>query len=235
MSGIAAATVAAPSALSGGADVIAVGVLLAEFGMFRQALLRDQVRLYAAQSALISALAVVVAATRHLPDLYALAALSFALKTVIVPVVLRRMLRGIGAGGSPRWSDIAGSHALSVASAVLIAIAVAAFGFFTVAALGLTSPVLPVTALSISVAVILVAFVLMIVRRDVISQTIGFLSLENGVSLTALVVAAGLPLILAIALLFDLLVAVVVFGLLIRVHHGRAESMSTADLTSLRG
>jgi hydrogenase-4 component E len=236
MSGVVAATVAAPSALAGGANVIAVGVLLAEFGMFRQALLRDQVRLYAAQSALISALAIVVAATRHLPDLYALAALSFALKTVIVPVVLRRMLRGIGAiGGDPRWGDIADSHALSVASAVLIAIAFAAFGFFTVAALGLTSPVLPATALSISVAVILVAFVLMIVRRDVISQAIGFLSLENGVSLTALVVAAGLPLILEIAFLFDLLVAVVVFGLLIRVHHGRADSLSTADLTNLRG
>jgi hypothetical protein len=28
---------------------------------------------------------------------------------------------------------------------------------------------------------------------------------------------------------------VVVFGLLIRVHHGRSESMSTADLTRLRG
>jgi hydrogenase-4 component E len=76
---------------------------------------------------------------------------------------------------------------------------------------------------------------LMIVRRDVISQAIGFLSLENGVSLTALVVAAGMPLILEVAFLFDLLVVAVVFGLLIRVHHGRAESMSTADLTSLRG
>ncbi len=236
MTAIIATAVAAPSALSGGANVIAVGVLLAEFGMFRQALLRDQVRLYAAQSALLSALAIVVAATRHLPELYALAGLSFALKVVIVPLVLRRLLRGIGAnGGDPRWGDIAGSHALSVASAVLVAIGMAAFGFFTVAALGLRSPVLPDTALSISVAVILVAFVLMIVRRDVVSQAIGFLSLENGVALTALVVAAGLPLILEIAFLFDLLVAVVVFGLLIRVHHGRAESMSTADLTSLRG
>ena len=60
-------------------------------------------------------------------------------------------------------------------------------------------------------------------------------SLENGVSLAALVVAASLPLILEVALLFDLLLAVVVFGLLIRLHHGRAESLSTADLTSLRG
>jgi hydrogenase-4 component E len=201
--------------------------------MFRQALLRDQVRLYVAQSALLCALAVVVAASRHLPDLYALAALSFALKVVIVPVVLRRLLRGIGR--DPRWSDIASSHTLGVASAVLVAIAVAAFGFFTAAALGIRSPVLPATAFSVSMAVILVAFVLMIVRRDVISQAIGFLSLENGVSLTALVVAAGLPLILELAFLFDLLVVVVVFGLLIRVHHGRSESMSTADLTRLRG
>src|SRR5580698_4059018 len=236
MSGITAATVAAPSALSGGASVIAVGVLLAEFGMFRQALLRDQIRLYGAQSALISVLAVVAAATRHLPDLYALAALSFALKAVIVPLVLGRILRRIDAGtDDPRWSDIAGSGTVSLATTVLVAIAVAAFGFFAVSALGIHSPVLPATALSISAGVILVAFVLMIMRRDVISQGIGFLSLENGISLSALVVAAGLPLILEVAFLFDLLVVVVVFGLLIRVHHGKAESMSTTGLTSLRG
>ena len=221
---------------SGSANVIAVGVLLLEFGMFRQALLRDQVRLYAAQSALISVLAVVVAAARHLPDLYVLAALSFALKVVIVPVVLRRLLRGLGARGEgPGWTDIAGSGSLGLASTVLLAIAVAAFGVFSMAALGLHSPVLPGTALALSIAVVLVAFVLMIMRRDVASQAIGFFSLENGVSLTSLVVAAGLPLILEIAFLFDLLVAALVFGLLIRVHHGRAESLSTAELTRLRG
>jgi hydrogenase-4 component E len=241
------AAVAAPGVFSGSANVIAVGVLLAEFGMFRQALLRDQVRLYAAQSALISILAVVVAAARHLPDLYVLAALSAGLKVVIVPVVLRRLLRGVGQGTGGEgtgvgegtsvagWTDIAGSGALSLATTVLLAIAVAAFGFFSVAALGIHSPVLPVTALAISIAVALVAFVLMIMRRDVASQAIGFLSLENGISLAALVVAAALPLILEVAFLFDLLVAVIVFGLLIRVHHGRAESLSTAELTRLRG
>ena len=81
----------------------------------------------------------------------------------------------------------------------------------------------------------LVAFGLMIVRRDVASQAIGFFSLENAISLAALVVAAGLPLILETAFLFDLLVAVVVFAMLIRTHHSRAESLSTADLTRLRG
>ncbi len=231
-----AATVAPPGVLPGSADVIAIGVLLLEFGMFRQALLRDQVRLYAAQSALISALAVVVAAARHLPDLYVLAGLSFALKVVLVPLLLRRLLRGLGGGGEgPGWTDIAGSGSLSLASTVLLAIGVAAFGVFSVAALGLRSPVLPGTALAISVAVVLVSFVLMIMRRDVASQAIGFFSLENGVSLTSLVVAAGLPLILEVVFLFDLLVAALVFGLLIRVHHGRVDSLSTAELTSLRG
>jgi hydrogenase-4 component E len=228
--------VAAPSVFSGGANVIAVGVLLAEFSMFRQALLRDQVRLYAAQSALISVLAVIVAAARHLPELYVLAGLSGVLKVVIVPVVLRRLLRGTGRdSGEQGWTDIAGSGSLSLASTVLLAIGVAAFGFFSVAALGIRSPVLPMTALAISVSVALVAFVLMIMRRDVASQAIGFFSLENGISLTALVVAAGLPFILEVAFLFDLLVVVVVFGLLIRVHHGRADSLSTAELTRLRG
>ena len=227
---------AVPSVFGGGANVVAALVLLLEFGMFRQALLRDQVRLYAAQSALISVLAVVVAAARHLPDLYVLAALSFALKVVIVPVVLRRLLRGLGARGEgPGWTDIAGSGSLSLANTVLLAIVVAAFGVFSIGALGLHSPVLPGTALALSVAVVLVSFVLMITRRDVASQAIGFFSLENGVSLTSLVVASGLPLILEIIFLFDLLVAALVFGLLIRVHHGRADSLSTAELTRLRG
>jgi len=218
----------APSVFGGSANVVAVLVLLLEFGMFRQALLRDQIRLYAAQSAAISVLAVIIAAARDVPQLYVLAALSAALKVVIVPVLMRRLLRGAD-------GEIAGSGALGLASTVLLAIAVGAFGFFAVGTLGIAGVTLPRTALGLAMAVVLVAFVLMIVRRDVVSQAIGFFSLENGVSLAALVIAARMPLILAVAFLFDLLVAVIVFGVLIRVHHGRAESLSTAGLTRLRG
>ena len=221
-------TTGAPSVFAGGANVIAVLVLLVQFGMFRQALRRDQIRLYAAQSALISILAVVVAAARGLPELYVLAGLSAALKVVAVPLVIRRQLRGSEA-------EIAGSAAFGMASTVLVAIVVGAFGFFAVGALNIRSPVLPTTALALSMAVILVSFLLMVVRRDVLSQAIGFFSLENGISLASLVVAAGMPLILEVAFLFDLLVAVVVFGLIMRVHHRRAESLSTSELTRLRG
>jgi hydrogenase-4 component E len=216
----------------GAADVIAALMLLLEFGMLRQALVRDQVRLYAAQSALISVLAIVIAADRNLPDLYALAALSGTLKVVVVPLVLRRLLGSPDADETP---GVAGSYTLSPASAVLAAIGLAAFGFFSFGSLGISSPEAPATALAIAGAMVFVAFGLMIVRRDVASQAIGFFSLENAISLASLVVAAGLPLLLETAFLFDLLLAVVVFAMLIRAHHARSESLSTADLTKLRG
>ena len=221
-----------PGVYAGVADVIAALMLLLEFGMLRPALVRDQVRLYAAQSAMISVLAVVIAAERNLPDLYALAALSGALKVVAVPRVLHRLL---GAPAVEETRGVAGSSTLNPASAVLASIVLAAFGFFCFGSLGIHSAEVPVLALSLAGAMVFVAFVLMIVRRDVASQAIGFFSLENAVSLAALVLAAELPLLLETAFLFDLLLAVVVFGMLIRAHHSRAESLSTADLTRLRG
>jgi hydrogenase-4 component E len=217
-----------PGVFAGGANTIAVLVLLTEFAMLRAALLRAQLRLYAAQSLMLSVLAIITAATRGLPELYVLAGLSFLLKVVIVPTVVMRLLRDTSA-------EIAGSGALGVASEVLLAILVAAFGFFAVGSLNISSNVLPNTALAISVAVVLVAFVLIIARRDLVSQAVGFFSLENGVSLASLVVAAGMPLILEVAFLFDLLVAVVIFGVLARVTHGRSGSFLTTELTALRG
>jgi hydrogenase-4 component E len=222
----------APGVYTGAADVIAALMLLLEFGMLRQALVRDQVRLYAVQSALISVLAVVIAADRGLPDLYALAGLSAALKVVAVPLVLRRLL---GAPADEETPGVAGSYTLSPASAVLACIGLAAFGFFCFGNLGIHSAEAPALALAVAAAMMFVAFGLMIVRRDVASQAIGFFSLENAISLAALVVASGLPLLLETAFLFDLLLAVVVFAMLIRAHHARAESLSTADLTRLRG
>jgi hydrogenase-4 component E len=227
--------VQAPGVYEGAANVIAAGMLLLEFGMLRQALARDQIRLYMAQSALISVLAIVIAADRNLPDLYALAALSAALKVVAVPLVLRRLLRRVGLDDEEEIAGVAGSHTLSPATAVLAGIVLAAFGFFCFGALGIHGPAAPALALALAAAMVLVSFGLMIVRRDVASQAVGFFSLENAISLAALVVASGLPFILETGFLFDLLVAVVVFGMLIRGHHSRSESLSTADLTKLQG
>jgi hydrogenase-4 component E len=150
------------------------------------------------------------------------------LKVVVVPRIVLRLL-------SRAEVSLAGSSAFGVATMTMIAIAVSIFAFFSIGALHLQSTALPSAALAISVAVVLVAFVLIILRSDVVSQAIGFFSLENGVSVASLVVASGLPLIVDVAFLFDLLVAVVVFGVLMRVHHGRTKTLSTDSLDRLKG
>ena len=210
---------AAPSSYAGLTTTLAVLMLVIEFGMLQATLL---------QSVVMSMLAVVVAAARGVPELYGLAAFSVLLKVIVVPLVMLRLLRQAN-------PEIATSRALGVASMVLLAVGVGAFGFLASSRFGLASPLLPATTLAVAVAIVLVSFVLMIVRRDVVSQAIGFFALENGVSLASLVVAAGLPLILEVGFLFDLLVAVVVFAVLIRMHHEQAESLSTETLTELRG
>jgi hydrogenase-4 component E len=217
-----------PATFNGTAEAITILVLLSEFAMLRAPLLRSQVRLYAFQSLAVAALAVDVAATHHLPELYALAAISFILKVILVPGTVLRLL-----GNSDL--DLAGSHRLGVATMVLLSIGVSIFGFFVVGSLNISSGSLPTPALGVAAAVVLVAFLLVILRTDVVSQAVGFFSLENGVSVATLVVAAGLPLIVEVAILFDLLVAVVVFGVLMRVHHRRTSTLSTTVLDRLRG
>jgi len=223
-----AAIGASPSTLTDAAEVVALLVLLSEFAMLRSSLSRSQVRLYAFQSLCVAVLAGFVAATRHIGALYALMGLSFVLKVIIVPAIIFRLLRDVRV-------DVTAGHRLGVASMVMLAIALSVFGIVVVGRLPIHSRSLPILALAIATAVILVAFLLVIVRNDVVSQAVGFFSLENGVSVASLVLAAGLPLIVEVAFLFDLLVAVVVFGVLMRVHHGRARTLSTRGLERLRG
>ena len=217
-----------PSTYAGVTAGMAILVLLSEFAMLRAPLLRSQVRLYAFQSLVVSGLAAFVAASKHINELFVLAGLSLVLKVILVPGLVLRLLRDGDA-------DLAGSTVVGTASAILIAIGLAAFGFFAIGSLHVSSVSLPTSALAIACAVVLVAFVLIILRTDVVSQAIGFFSLENGVSVASLVVASGLPLIVDVAFLFDLLVAVVVFGVIMRVHHMRNETLSTTELDRLRG
>ena len=115
-----------------------------------------------------------------------LAALSVALKVVIVPLVLRRLLRGTGPAARTGRADIAGSGALGLASTVLIGDRGRRVRLLRRRrAAASTAAVLPATALSVSVSVVLVAFVLMIVPPGCGVQAIGLFSLENGVSLAA--------------------------------------------------
>ena len=149
-------------------------------------------------------------APRTVPACTRSAAVTIAFKALAVPLFIGIVIRTLEV-------RVRVPSVIGFPSAVLVGIALASFSFLALARLPLQSTSkLPLSALAVSVAVVLVSFVLMIVRPFAPSQLIGFLMLENGVSLASLVLAPSLPLILALLLLFDVLVGVLVFVLLVQ-------------------
>lgn len=213
----------------GTATVIAVGVLLLEFGMLRSQDVWELLKLYGLGSLLIGVLAFAAAVTGHDSGLYVLGAITIGFKAFVVPLGVGMLLRYLEVPERVPSS-------MGVPSAVLCGIALSGFAFFTLSRLQLPEPgTLPLAALAIAVAAILVAFLLMIVRPYAPSQLLGFLTVENGATLASLVVAPGLPLILAVLLLFDVLIGVVVFVVLVQYLAVERSTVSTHMLDRLRG
>jgi formate hydrogenlyase subunit 4/hydrogenase-4 membrane subunit HyfE len=199
------------SVFGGFAIVVSVLVLLAEFTMLRSQNTWEQLRLYALSSLAVAGLAVATAAAgRGSSSLYVLAAATIALKAVLFPVGIRFVLRNLEA-------DPQVPTTLGVPTSILLASILSGFSFIALRGVHISSESsLPLTALPVAVAGILVAFLLMIVRPHAPSQLLGFLVLENAVSVATLVIAPGLPIVLALLLLFDVLIGVLVFVVLVQ-------------------
>jgi formate hydrogenlyase subunit 4/hydrogenase-4 membrane subunit HyfE len=212
------------------ATVTAVIVLLLEFGMLRSQEVWEQLRLYALGSAVVAALAIATAASGHGGrELFVLAAVTIALKALLFPLGIRYVLGNLEA--DPRVPSVIGAP-----SAVLVAIVLSGVAFVVLRGIHLGGePALPLSALPVALAGMLVAFELMVVRPYAPSQVLGFLVLENAVSVASLVIAPGLPIILALLLLFDVLVGVLVFVVLVQYLAVERTAVRTDVLDRLTG
>jgi hydrogenase-4 component E len=83
--------------------------------------------------------------------------------------------------------------------------------------------------LAFALSVILLGLLVMVTRRNAVSQVIGFMSLENGLVLAA-TGAKGMPLVVEISVAFSILIAFIVIGIfLFRIR----ERFDTVDVTAL--
>jgi formate hydrogenlyase subunit 4/hydrogenase-4 membrane subunit HyfE len=212
------------------ATITAVGVLLLEFGMLRSQDVWEQLRLYALGSVVVAALAFATAASRQGDSsLYVLGAVTIALKALMFPLGIRYVLRRLDV--EPRVPSVIGAP-----SAMLLAIVACGFTFIVLRPVHIgAEAALPLSALPIAVGGVLVAFVLMVLRPYAPSQLLGFLVLENSVSVASLVIAPGLPIILALLLLFDVLIGVLVFVILVQYLAVERTAVRTDVLNRLTG
>jgi hydrogenase-4 component E len=92
-----------------------------------------------------------------------------------------------------------------------------------------------VLALTVMLSMKLIGFLMLAVRHEAISQVLGLLILENGIFLGSQILVPGMPMLIELVLLFDLLVIVVSFGVLVRYLVEHVGSTSSRELTQLVG
>jgi hydrogenase-4 component E len=175
------------------------------------------------QSVTLGLVGVVVARLGHAPELFAVAGLIFAIKGFFVPWLLRRLAARFRSGSEPR-------PLINTEASLLIS------GGLAVAAYEVSRPLVAVVslptrgALPLALAVILVSLFIVVSRRLAITQIVGFLMLENGIALLALVGAYGIPLIVELGVFLDLLLGVLVMQVLVyRIH----ETFAAVDMDQL--
>ncbi len=182
------------------------------------------IRSLAVQGAAVAAVAALLGWHQRHPEALAAAAVVFALKAVVIPRVLTRLVR--------RSLEHRESEPL-----VNIPTSLLAGALLTLVAYAASRPVValapgPATgAVPVGLAVVLLGFLLLVSRRRAVTQVVGFLMLENGIALVAFLTTAGLPLIVELGAALDLLLAVLVLQVLATRMIGQ---FGATDLNQLR-
>lgn len=215
-----------PEAIAG---TISAALLLVQLALLRSLVLAELITLYAVQSLFVALISLAVGITEREWDLILLAALTFAAKVIILPMVMRRLSRDIS-------TRVEIPERINVTLSLILAAAIMGVAILTAGALPLrTGEYLPQADLATTLAIVFVGFLVAILRPNALAQIIAFLTIENGLYFGTVTLAPGLPFVVGILLLIDVLIAVVVFAVLVRVLVSQEASASVDVLQQLKG
>jgi hydrogenase-4 component E len=213
--------------------MLAAVVLVLQIAMVGQRWIVTNIRIFAAQSFFLAVIAAIIAWFNNAPHIYTAAALTFLVKVILVPVLLEALVNRIKIR-----KEI--EPILNVPLSVVIAGGLTLVGYLVAEALyspeqSGVRPGLGHNMLAVAISLFLIGFFMMINRRKALTQVLALLSLENGLFLAAISLTYGMPLVVEIGVLFDVLVAVMVLGILVYRIRESFESMDVSRLRRLRG
>ncbi len=212
-------------------SLLAIGSLLLSFVMLGSRWLRHYLFAFAAQSWLIAILSAAIGYYGGYPELYIVALLTAAFRGLLLPYLILRIIRRMVVHREVLVVLQVSSTLVIGAFAVIFALAVA---YRIGAALNLGGTI-AVLALTVMLSMKLIGFLMLSVRHEALSQIHGHLVLENGVFLGAQILVPGMPLLIEIVILFDLLIVVACFGVLVRYLLARVGTTSSLELRRLVG
>jgi hydrogenase-4 component E len=153
---------------------------------------------------------------------------SIGAKGIVVPLVLGSILRR-SAVRRERHPLLGTRLALVAAVAIVFASTAAADGVTLGVAVAASR------ALPAAISQVLTGLLIVMTRRKALSLVVGLLVFENGIALLAFSLTYGMPLVVELGVLFDVLIAVVVAWVYARRMLDVFGSTSTDSLRSLRG
>ena len=204
------------------AHMLAGSLVLMSFLQLYQDRLYALLNIYALH-ALVLALAVAwQALIQNAPHLYVTALIALVFKAIIIPVVLHRMIVRLGI-----HREI--ENVVGVGTAMLFGMGLVALSMVVMLRATHEADPLAREDLAFALSVVLLGLLMMVTRRNVVSQVVGFMSLENGLVLAA-TGAKGMPLVVEISVAFSILIAFIVIGIfLFRIR----ERFDTVDVQAL--
>jgi hydrogenase-4 component E len=209
-------------------DVCAAAIVVLGVGLAATRSIGRSIWLVAIQSAVVGVAAVTVGLATGADHLLTGGLLAIGVKGVVVPLVLGSILRRSAVRRERH--PILGPRASLIAAVAIIFVATAAADG---ASLG--ASVAARSALPAAIAEVLTGLLIVMTRRKALSLVVGLLVFENGVALTAFSLTYGMPFVVELGVLFDLLIAVVVAWVYARRMLDVLGSTSTDQLRSLRG
>jgi hydrogenase-4 component E len=212
-------------------SLMAITSLLLAFVMLGSRWLINYLYAFAAESWVIAALSAAVGFYGNYPELYLIAILTALFRGLVLPYLVWRIIGRLNVAREIR--EILQPSSLLVVGAVCVVFALAV-SYRIGQSLGLAGTV-AVLALTIMLSMKLIGFLMLTARHEALSEILGLLVLENGIFLGAQILVPGMPMLIEIVILFDLLVVVACFGVLVRYLVAHVGSTSSLDLNRLVG
>lgn len=208
-------------------NLVAALLLLVSFAMLSQRRVRDLVDLFMIQGVLLAAATLVTAVATGQSHLYYSAALTVALKVIVLPLILRRVLRRLALE-----TDV--ELLINIPTTMLVGIGLAVVAFNMAVPISQLAGTITRGALGIALACVLLAFLMMITRRKALAQVVGFLSMENGLFFAATSVTYGMPMVVELGIALDVLVGTFVFGVFFFRIRETFDSLDTSHFERLK-
>lgn len=209
------------------AHLLAGSLVVVSFLMLYQDRIQALLHVLALHALLLALSVAWQAHIQHAPHLFITAAIALGFKAILIPWALLRIVLRLGI--HREIETVVGTGLSMLAGIGLVALSLQLM-------LSAADQADPVTRedLALALSVVLIGLLMMVTRRNAVSQVAGFLSLENGVILAA-AGARGMPLIVEISVAFSILIAFIVIGIFLFRIRERFDSVDLEIVEQFRG